>query len=89
MYAWDGTAWQEITLTGGATIPAGSPTIIEVQIPKATLDNPQSVYVGVVSAGKGRVHTAVDILGSAFSPQTLDEAVTLDTFARYEVLASP
>ncbi|MCL4264680.1 MAG: arabinogalactan endo-1,4-beta-galactosidase [Anaerolineae bacterium] len=85
LFAWDGAEWQEVTLTGAATIQGGSPTIIEVQIPKTTLQNPQTLFVGAVSAGRGRVHTAVDILGSDFAPQELEEAVVLDVFGEYMV----
>jgi hypothetical protein len=84
LYAWDGTTWQEMTLTGGTAIAGGSPTVIEVQLPKTILNNPPTLQLAVVSAGKGRVHTAVDVLGSDFAPQTLDEAVVLDVFAEYK-----
>ncbi len=87
-YAWQEGTWQEITLTGAAAIQSGTPSIIEIQILKETLHNPDFVNVAVVSVGKGRVHTAVDILGSPDSPEDLKEAVNLSTFVPY-TLAKP
>lgn len=87
-YAWDGTAWQEMTLTGATAIQNGSPSIIEIQVPKAMLGNPQIINLGMVSAGKGRVHTAADILGSEAVVADWSEPVTLATFGQYVVSES-
>ena len=85
-FAWDGTAWQTLTLTGGATIQAGSPSVIEIQIPKTLIDNPAFVNLGVVTTGRGRVHTAGDIMGTPISPTDWKEPVILDVFGKYEIL---
>ncbi len=85
-YAWQDGAWQEITLTGAAAMQSGTPSVIEIQILKETLHNPDFVNVAVVSVGKGRVHTAVDILGIPDSPEYLSEAVNLRTFAHYALV---
>lgn len=84
-YAWQDGAWQEVTLTGAGAVQSDAVSVIEVQIPKAALNHPKFVNAAVVSAGRGRVHTAVDILGNPVSPQDLTEAVTLQTFARYDI----
>ena len=84
-YAWQDGEWQEKTLTGAAAIHSSTPTIIEIEIPKATLNNPSSIAIGVASVGKGRVHTAIDILGNSFSPEDLSEEVTLNTFTHYNL----
>ena len=79
-YGWDGEEWQDLALTGGGAFNTGSPTIIEVQIPVSLLGAPEFVNVGVVSVGRGRVHTAGDILGTSVSPTDWKERVTLDIF---------
>jgi hypothetical protein len=84
-YAWDGAAWQARALASGAAIRNGSPSLIELQIPKSLLGNPAFVNVGVVSTGRGRVHTAGDILGTPVSPAAWTDPVTLDVFVRYEM----
>lgn len=84
-YAWDGESWQAVTLTGGAAIQNGDTSVIEVQIPLATLGFPQIVNLGVVSTGRGRVHTAGDILGSASSPADWSAPVTLDQFGQFNI----
>ena len=88
-YAWDGSEWHSLPMTGGAAISHGSPAIIELQIPKALLGNPQIVNLGVVSTGRGRVHTAGDILGTDVSPSEWREPVTLNVFASYVMSDSP
>jgi arabinogalactan endo-1,4-beta-galactosidase len=88
-YAWDGSEWHSRPMTGGAAISRGSPAIIELQIPKSLLDHPASLNLGVVSTGRGRVHTAGDILGTETSPSDWREPVTLDVFATYTMSDSP
>jgi len=88
-YTWDGAEWQGLTLMGGAAIQNGSPSIIEVQIPKLLLGNPEFVNLSVISTGRGRIHTAGDILGTHFSPSAWDEPVILDVFAQYMITNSP
>lgn len=80
-YAWIEGEWQELTLTGGRVIQSGTPTVIEIQLPKRILGNPEIVNIGVVSTGRGRVHTAGDILGTSVSPGSWEEPVILDVFA--------
>ncbi len=45
-YAWDGIEWQALTPTGGAAINNGSPSVIELQIPKSLLGNPAFINLG-------------------------------------------
>jgi arabinogalactan endo-1,4-beta-galactosidase len=87
-FAWDGSEWQPHTMTGGAAIQSGSPSIVEVQIPKSLLDNPEFVNLSVVSTGRGRIHTAGDILGRDSSPGDWSEPVEIDTFGHFIVSVS-
>jgi hypothetical protein len=87
--AWDGTEWQNLALPGGAAIQNGSPSVIEIQIPKHLLGNPEFVNLGVASTGRERVHTAGDILGTAVSPVDWAEPVILDVFGQYVIKNSP
>ncbi|MBN1312813.1 MAG: glycosyl hydrolase 53 family protein [Anaerolineae bacterium] len=84
-YVWDGNEWQHVTLTGGAAIQNGTPSVIEFQIPKATLGYPSMLNVDAVSTDRGRVHTAADILSSDTSPSDSSEPVVLDSFAHLEL----
>jgi len=88
-YSWDGSQWQTLSLTGGAAINNGVPSLIELQIPLSLLGNPEFVNLGVVSTGRGRVHTAGDILGASVSPVDWKETVRLDVFARFEMTDAP
>ncbi len=81
-YAWDGTEWQLTTLAGGRAIQNGNPSTVEIQLSKQLLGNPEFVNIAVVSVGRGRVHTAGDILGTEITPTSWDESVMLDTFAK-------
>jgi arabinogalactan endo-1,4-beta-galactosidase len=83
-FAWDGTEWQTLTMTGGVALRAGSPSMIEIQIPKKLLENPAFVNLGAVTTGRGRVHTAGDIMGTEFSPSDWREPVILDDFGHFE-----
>jgi len=82
---WDGTEWQTAPLTNGRAIQSGTPSVIEIQLPKSLLGNPAFINLSVVSTGRGRVHTAGDILGTDVSPASWDEAVLLDSFIRIEL----
>lgn len=84
-YGWDGTEWQTLAMTGGAAIVGGSPTVFELQIPRSLLGEPTYVNLGVVSVGRGRVHTAGDILGTSVSPTDWKEPVVLDTFIHIDL----
>lgn len=88
LYAWDGSAWQEVTLTGGMAVQSGSPSVIELQIPKAVLGSPQTIHVGVVSTDRSRIHTAGDILGNDVSPSDWSEPVVLDLFQEIDITPS-
>jgi hypothetical protein len=85
LYAWGGVEWQTQTLTGSLAIQSGSSSVIELQIPKALLGDPEFVNFAVVSVGRGRVHTAGDILGTSISVSDWNEPVTIDVFTRFEV----
>ncbi len=87
-YAWDGAEWQTVALTGGAAIQNGAPSVIELQISKALLGNPEFVNLAAISTGRGRVHTAGDIMGIDVSPSDWQAPVMLDAFAQY-VPSSP
>jgi hypothetical protein len=84
-YGWDGVEWQELAMIGGAAFNISSPTAIELQIPRSLLGEPEFVNVGVVSVGRGRVHTAGDILGTSISPTDWKEPVTLDIFTHIDL----
>jgi len=49
------------------------------------LGNPEFVNLSVVSTGRGRVHTAGDILGTNFSPSDWAESLTLEIFFRIDL----
>ena len=79
-YHWDGAAWETAFYAGGAALILGEPTTIELEIPKSLLGSPDLLHLAVVSLGRGRVHTAGDILGLATSPTEWHEEIVLDTF---------
>ena len=81
-YAWDGAEWQALSFMGGAAISNGTPSLIELQIPKSLLGDPAFVNLGVLTTGRGRVHTAGDILGTPISPTDWKDPVLLDVFVR-------
>ncbi|MCB8976221.1 MAG: hypothetical protein H6657_02200 [Ardenticatenaceae bacterium] len=82
-YAWDGTAWQNPALPVGAAIQPGSPSVIELTLPKALLGDPSFVNVAVVSTGRGRAHTAGDVLGSSNTITDWADPVVLSEFGHY------
>lgn len=82
-YVWDGAAWQNPALPVGAVVHPGSPSVIELALPKAMLGNPAFVNVAVVSTGRGRAHTAGDVLGSSILLTDWAEPVILDQFGHY------
>jgi arabinogalactan endo-1,4-beta-galactosidase len=84
-YGWDGEEWQMLVMTGGEAIRFGAPTTIELQIPESFLGSPEFVNIAVVSIGRGRVHTAGDILGTAISPTDWNEPVVLENFYRLDL----
>jgi len=82
---WDGEGWETHAMTGGVGIMVEGETVIELAIPKAMLGEPEFVNLAVVSVGRGRVHTAGDILGTSSSPEDWREPVVIDVFGRYEL----
>ena len=84
-YAWNGTAWENPALPIGAAVKAGSPAVIELALPKALLGNPAFVNVAVVSTGRGRAHTAGDVLGSSNTITDWADPVVLSEFAHYDL----
>jgi len=82
---WDGVEWQIVTMTNGRAIQSGTPSVIEIELLKSLLGNPSFANMSVVSTGRGRVHTAGDILGTNVSPASWEEAVLLDSFIRIEL----
>ncbi len=85
MNVWNEMEWTTTTITFGIAIKNGQPSVIEVQIPKSELGNPDFVNLAVISTGRGRVHTAGDILGTNISPQDWKEPVVLDQFIRFDL----
>jgi arabinogalactan endo-1,4-beta-galactosidase len=81
-HIWDGEAWISSAMTGGMSINSGALTTIELQFPKSLLGNPAFVNLGVVSVGRGRVHTAGDIMGTPVSPADWRDPVTLNVFKK-------
>lgn len=86
MHAWEGESWELISFTGGAAFEGGEPSSIVLRFPKSLLGNPEFLNVAVVSTGRGRVHTAGDILGTEFSPASWDEMVILEDFIRIDLV---
>ncbi len=84
-YGWDGEAWQTLAMTEGATINFDTTTTVELQTPLEFLGSPEFVNLGVVSIGRGRVHTAGDILGTPDSAMDWRESVVLENFYRLDL----
>ena len=74
----------EKTYLGGMMIVNDAPSKILLVIPKIMLGNPDMVNVGVITTGRGRVHTAGDVLGSGQSPSDWHEELTLQEFFEIE-----
>jgi len=84
-YGWDGSAWQTLAYTGGSLIRSGSPSVIELQIQKSTLGDSTQVDFAVITTGRGRAHSAGDVLGTEVSIGDWNEPIVLDIFALYEM----
>ncbi len=84
-YRWDGAEWGSLVMTGGGALRFGAPATLEIEMPLALIGSPEFVNIGVVSIGRGRVHTAGDILGTPVSPAEWHEAVTLEHFYRLDL----
>jgi len=85
LYAWDGIAWNPVTFTGAAAVHPGLPSVIELQISKGALGDPRFVNLGVVSTGRGRIHTAGDVMGNPVSVTDWKEPVTIEVFGRLDL----
>ena len=72
-------------MSGAVGVQAGTPSVIEVQFPRALLGDPTTINVAAVSVGRGRVHTAGDVLGSDVSPTDWSEPVTLESFVSMRI----
>jgi len=68
-------------MTGGLAVVNGKPSIIEVQFSKIILESPNLLNITVVSVGRGRIHTAGDVLGEDVTPFDRNTAVELVNFA--------
>ncbi|MCC6605970.1 MAG: glycosyl hydrolase 53 family protein [Anaerolineae bacterium] len=82
-YAWDGTVWQNLALPVGTAVHPGTPSVIELALPRALLGDPAFVNVAVVSTGRGRAHTAGDVLGRRDAITDWADPVILDQFGHY------
>lgn len=82
---WDGLEWTTRSITFGIAIKNGEPSVIEMQIPKSELGYPDFVNLAVITTGRGRIHTASDILGTPISPQVWSEPIILDQFTRIDL----
>ncbi len=84
--AWDGTQWQDLAMVGGAAIASGTPSVIELQIPLAMFGDVDLLQIAVISVGRGRAHTAGDVMGADGSTVSWDDPVTLNVFATLPLL---
>lgn len=84
--AWNESEWEPVTFTGGTVISTGENSIIELQLSRALLANPRKLNIAVLTTGRGRVHTASDILGTTFVPADQSQALELDAFFQYDLL---
>ena len=82
---WDGQAWGTQTTNFGIAMRNGTPSVIEIQIPRSALGDPDFVNLAVVTTGRGRVHTAGDILGTNLSSEDWSETVIVDQFFRIDL----
>jgi hypothetical protein len=82
-YAWNGAEWENLALPLGTAVHPGTPSVIELALPKALLGNPAFVNVAVVSTGRGRAHTAGDVLGSSALITDWADPVDLADFGHY------
>jgi hypothetical protein len=78
-----------MTFTGDLATWNGTPSVIEIQIPRPILENPAFLNTGVVNAGRGQIHTASDILGTNTSAKDCEETIVLDVFAHYPITDGP
>ncbi len=85
MNVWENQEWTTKTITYGIDIRNGMPSVIEIQVPLRDLGNPSFVNLAVITTGRGRVHTAGDILGTDISPTDWSDPVQLDQFVRFDL----
>ena len=87
-YAWNGGEWENLALPLGTAVQPGTPSVIELALPKALLGNPTFVNVAVVSTGRGRAHTAGDVLGRRDAITDWADPVILDVFGKWVINGS-
>ena len=87
LYQWSGTAWEEVPFTGGVAFTAGTPSTLAWQLPKTLFPGVETLWLAVVSVGRGRNNTAGDLLGPEASPLDWAEPVIVSTFVRYDAAA--
>jgi hypothetical protein len=80
--AWINGEWQTITFTGGAAIVSGASSVIEVQLPLTLINQPETLYIALVSSDRGRARGASDVLGTATIPS--DEGLVIEQFFRFD-----
>ncbi len=84
--AWIDGAWQAIAFTGGAAVANGAPSVVELQILRAALGDPAFVNLALISTDRTRLHTAADVLGSAFIPADWSDPLILDNFTHFDLM---
>jgi arabinogalactan endo-1,4-beta-galactosidase len=85
LHAWIGGDWEQITFTGTTAVFADDSSVVELQIPRALLGDPQIVNMAVLSTDRSRAHTAGDILGTSFTPADWSQDLVLDNFIAFPV----
>ncbi len=83
--AWIDNQWETITFTGGAAITTGKRSVIELQIPRILLRNPEELNIAVISSNRGQASTAGDILGTDDRPADWSDPLVLDVFHPYRL----
>lgn len=77
---WINGNWEPVTFTGNLAIQSGETSVIEMQLLRALLNDPEVLYIAVISTDHARVHTAGDILGTPDGPADWETPLVLDTF---------
>lgn len=77
---WTGEEWQKATFTGSLVIQSGSPSVMELQLPKDLLGNPTTLNLEVATTDRARIHTAADTFGNAPTPSDWETPVILESF---------
>jgi hypothetical protein len=83
--AWMQNEWEQVTFTGAVAIVPGEPSVIEIQIPRAILGDPQLINTAILSTDRARAHTAWDIMGTALTLGDWTDDLVLDVFLQYDL----